>query len=294
MALTLRTGTPADAAACGRICFDGFTAISAAHNFPADFPSPGVAAELLAWCLSRPDVYSVVAELDGRVVGSNFLWESAPIAGVGPITVDPSVQNASVGRRMMERVLERAGFGGEPGDGASRRFAGVRLVQAAYHNRSLSLYTKLGFDVREPLACITGTPPAVSIPGRRVRSAAQADLDTCCLLCQRIHGFARRDELASAITQGTATLVEHDGRITGYATLAGFFGHMAGETNDDLKALIGAAPAIAGPGMLLPTRNGNLFRWCLAHGLRVVQPMTLMSVGLYQEPRGAWMPSILY
>jgi hypothetical protein len=28
--------------------------------------------------------------------------------------------------------------------------------------------------------------------------------------------------------------------------------------------------------------------------LRVVQPMTLMSVGLYNEPRGAFMPSVLY
>src|SRR5687768_16191831 len=119
MALTLRNGTAADAGVCGRICYKAFGAISGAHNFPRDFPSVAVATELLAWCLSRPDVYSVVAELDGRVVGSNFLWENAVIAGVGPITVDPPVQNASVGRRMMERVLERAGFGGA-GESARR------------------------------------------------------------------------------------------------------------------------------------------------------------------------------
>jgi len=28
--------------------------------------------------------------------------------------------------------------------------------------------------------------------------------------------------------------------------------------------------------------------------LRVVQPNTLMSMGLYNEPSGAWIPSILY
>jgi len=44
-----------------------------------------------------------------------------------------------------------------------------------------------------------------------------------------------------AIQRGTATVVEHDGRITGYATTIGFFGHAVGETNEDLKALIGAA-----------------------------------------------------
>ena len=47
-------------------------------------------------------------------------------------------------------------------------------------------------------------------------------------------------------------------------------------------------------------RSGNpraipkQFRWCLSNGLRVVQPMTLMSAGLYNEPAGAWSPSILF
>jgi hypothetical protein len=74
----------------------------------------------------------------------------------------------------------------------------------------------------------------------------------------------------------------------------GFFGHAIGETNEELKALIGAAPEFLGPGFLLPTRNAELFRWCLEHGLRVVQPMTLMSIGLYNEPAGAFLASVLY
>jgi|SRR5580692_7162976 hypothetical protein len=65
-------------------------------------------------------------------------------------------------------------------------------------------------------------------------------------------------------------------------------------TNEDLKALIAAAPAFQGPGILVPTRNAGLFRWCLENGLRVVQPMTLMTVGLYNEPAGAYLPSILF
>jgi hypothetical protein len=65
-------------------------------------------------------------------------------------------------------------------------------------------------------------------------------------------------------------------------------------TNEDLKALIAAAPAFQGPGILVPTRNAGLFRWCLENGLRVVQPMTLMTVELYNEPAGAYLPSILF
>jgi len=45
---------------------------------------------------------------------------------------------------------------------------------------------------------------------------------------------------------------------------------------------------------LVPLRNGELLRWCLAAGLRITQTMTLMSVGLYNPPEGAWLPSVTY
>jgi len=49
-----------------------------------------------------------------------------------------------------------------------------------------------------------------------------------------------------------------------------------------------------GPGFLLPTRNAAMFRWCLENGLRVVEPMTLMASGLYNQPAGVFLPSILF
>jgi GNAT superfamily N-acetyltransferase len=283
--LRLRAGRFEDAETCGSICYRAFKAIADQHNSPPDFPSPEIAVGLVASLLSRGDIYSVVAEVDRRVVGSNFLWENGAIAGVGPITIDPSAQNVAVGRRLMEEVLRRA---------KERNFAGVRLVQAAYHNRSLSLYTKLGFDVREPLSNLQGPAIEQQIPGYAVRSATEEDLDACNKMSLKVHGHHRGPELFEAISQGTANVVEHDGRITGYTTAVGFFGHTVGESNEDLKALIGAAPEFPGPGFLLPTRNSEVLRWCLERGLRIVQPMTLMSVGLYNEPAGAFMPSVLY
>jgi predicted N-acetyltransferase YhbS len=285
MNISLRAGKPDDANRCGVICYEAFTAIANQHNFPPDFPEAAVAVDLLSQLFSRSDIYSVVAEVDGRVVGSNFLWENAVIAGVGPITVDPSVQNAALGRRLMDAVMRRA---------KEKQFAGIRLVQSAYHNRSLSLYTKLGFDACEPLSNLQGSPIGLEIPGHAVRQANEGDLDDCNKLCVRVHGHHRGPELLDAIKQGTATVVEHGGRITGYATMVGFFGHAVGENNEDLKALIGAATAFQGPGFLLPVRNSELFRWCLNKGLRVVQPMTMMSMGLYNEPAGAFLPSIVY
>jgi hypothetical protein len=109
-----------------------------------------------------------------------------------------------------------------------------------------------------------------------------------------VHGHTRAGELSDGIAQKTAFVVERQGRITGYASDFGFFGHAVAESNLDMQALISAADSFSGPGILVPTRNSALFRWCLENGLRVVYPMTLMTVGLYNEPQGAYLPSVLY
>jgi predicted N-acetyltransferase YhbS len=213
------------------------------------------------------------------------LYEGSRIFGVGPITVDPAAQNLGIGRMLMNAVMDRAKQQGA---------AGVRLVQAAFHNRSLSLYAGLGFDIREPLACMQGQTRQRSIAGCAVRPAQTADLEACNALARQVHGFDRNAELVQAIGHGTARVAERGGRVTGYATDLAFFSHATAETNTDLQALVASAEAFGGPGILVPARNNSLFRWCLANGLRVVQPMTLMSVGLYSEPAGAWLPSVLF
>lgn len=280
----LRPATPADAAAAGQICYEAFHAIASRHGYPGDFPSPAAAAGTISSLIEHPRFYGVVAELDGVIVGSNFLDERSSVGGVGPITIHPGVQNLGVGRALMADVLDRA---------ANRRFASVRLVQAAYHTRSLALYAKLGFQVRELLACLQGEPIHMKLPGRAVRQAVAADLEAANQLCRRVHGQDRGGELEDALAAGTATVTEHNGRITGYATATAFFGHAVGETVDDLKAILGAASAYGGPGILVPARS-ELLHWCLERGLRVVQLMSLMSRGWYGEPRGAYLPSILY
>jgi len=285
MNIILRPGTSQDAETCGRICFEAFTSISEAHNFTPDFPAADVAIGMVRRMLSHPGFYSVVAEMDGQVVGSNFLDVRNTIAGVGPITIDRAAQNQAIGRRLMENVHAHA---------RDKSVPGVRLVQSGFHMRSLSLYAKLGYEVREPLACMQGAPMNLSVPGYPVRAATESDLDACNRVCRQVHGHDRGGELLDAIKRGTATIVEHAERVAGYATVVGFFGHAVGESNKELQALIGAAKTFAGPGFLLPTRNTNLFRWCLQHGLRVTQPMTLMSLGLYNEPTGAFLPSVLY
>jgi GNAT superfamily N-acetyltransferase len=285
MTIKLRPGTAADAGACGIICHAAFHAVCTRHGFPPDFPSAEVAGATMAGLLGHPGFYSVVAEQNGRIVGSNFLDERSRIHGVGPITVDPDGQNRGVGGLLMKDVIDRAG---------RRNAAGVRLLQAGFHNRSLCLYSSLGFRTREPVSILQGPPLHQKFLGYDVRAAIPADLEACNDVCRQVHGFDRTAELGDAIGQKAASVVEHRGRITGYTTGIAFFGHTVAETNTDLMALIGAATAFGGPGFLLPTRNHEVFTWCLKGGLKLVYQMTLMTIGLYNEPSGAWMPSVLY
>jgi GNAT superfamily N-acetyltransferase len=283
--LSIRVATNDDAAVAGQICFDAFKAISSAHGFPPDLPVPEAGVGVLSALFSTPGFYCVVAESGGRIIGSNCLDERAVIHGIGPITIDPSVQNRGVGRKLMQAVLDRS---------KQKGGVGVRLVQAAFHNRSLSLYAALGFDIREPLSCMQGRTQQRSVAGCTVRKAQAADLESCNAVARSVHGFDRGAELSHALEQGTAKVVERDGRVTGYAADLAFFAHATAQSNQDMQALIASAEVFGGPGILVPSRNHELFRWCLANGLRVTQPMTLMTAGLYNEPAGAYLPSILF
>jgi predicted N-acetyltransferase YhbS len=291
----LRPGSIDDADKVGKIIFEAFSAIADKHGFQPEFPSVDTGRGLASSFLSNPGFYSIVAEDTsgedkGKVVGSNFLDErSKLVAGVGPITVDPKYQNKGTGRQLMINVLERA---------KNKNFPAIRLLQASYHSRSLALYASLGFEVREPISNMQGKPIQEAIPGRTVRTATDPDTESCNAICKAVHGHDRNGELQDSINQGSAKVVLNGDKITGYTCGLTFFNHSVGLTNDDLKALISAATSddenYGGPGILIPTRNTQLLRWCLNNGLRLVQQLTLMTIGLYNEPAGSYMPSILY
>ena len=200
------------------------------------------------------------------------------------ITIDPKVQNRSVGRQLMRYGIDQL-----------KKYGHTRqqLVQAAYHNRSLCLYAKLGFIASEMLSTMTGAAVQGGIPNRTVRLATDVDADACNALCREVHGFDRAGEVEGAIGQNTALVVEHDGRVTGYTTGVGFVGHGVGESNEDLKALISSADEFVGPGILIPTNNADLFGWCLENGLKVVQQMILMDTAPTGPPNGVYWPAVL-
>jgi len=285
MGVTVRNAVDADWVEAGRICYEAFATLADRHGFPHDFPTVAAASDPIRWMINHPQIYSIVAEKDGRILGSNFMDERGTISAIGPISVDPAMQDRGVGRLLMETALERA---------RQTRTPGVRLVQISYHNRSLSLYAKLGMVARESFAAMHGDPIRQAIPGYHVRPATPADEAACNALCLRVHGHTRAGEVREAVESGTGRVVERLGRITGYTTKINYFFHSVAETNDDLKALICESGDFGTPGYLVPLTNGDLLRWSLDHGLHIFFVVNLMTIGLYHEPDGAYMPSVGY
>lgn len=283
--LQIREATLDDAERCGRVVFDAFASIANRHAFPIEPGSPEFALGTLTAMLATDGITGLVAVCDGEIVGSAFADERGAIVGIGPVTVDPAIQDHGIGRALVQALLDRQ---------RERCAAGVRLVQTAYHYRSLSLYAKLGFAVREPLSVFQGSVPKAGTLAGQVRPATDADIDECNAVCRRVHGHDRSTELTDWIRFGTARVAESAGRITGYATGFGYGWHAVGESNEDIIALLTSAEAFLGLGILVPSRNTELMRWCLDSGLELVQQSTLMTIGLYNEPQGAWLPSIVY
>ena len=283
--IVMRRAVAADIPACGRILYEAFATLAAEHGFPPDFPTVAAATGSIEALVGNPGFFGVVAEQDGRIVGSTFLDERSTISAIGPVSVDPTAQDHHVGHALVNAMLERA---------AERHAPGVRLVQISYHNRSLSLYAKVGFELRETFAAMHGDLHVPPLPGYAVRVATFADQAACDALCIRVHGHDRAGEVGPAIARGKVRVVERLGRVTGYASGISYFAHAVAETTDDLRALIGSAERIDPPGIIVPLSDAELFRWCLANGLRVFFVTNLMTVGIYQHPEGAYLPSVGY
>lgn len=284
--VTLREAEPRDMEACAQIVFDAFADIHDHHRFPRDFPVLEAAQGMMNAWIPHPAVWGVVAELDGRIVGSNFLDERDPIRGVGPITVAPAGQNAGVGRRLMDAVIER-------GSDAP----GIRLLQDAFHMRSLSLYRSLGFRVTDACVVMTGKPRGGPVADVEVRPLAEDDLEECEALCTRVHGFERTGALRDAMQFFKPLVAIRDGRIVAYASTATFWqmGYGVAEGDDAMQALLlGAATTADEPlALLVPLRSG-LHEWAVEQGMRAVKPMNLMARGEYKEPDGSYFPSVIY
>jgi GNAT superfamily N-acetyltransferase len=285
MSLELRPPMVDDVPELGRICYEAFKDISDRHHFPPDFESVALPRMFIGLLIQREDVFGVKAIFDGQIAGSNFLMTSDDVGGVGPITIEVSLQGQGIGRALMKAVLDHA---------RDANTQMVRLVQDSFNLTSLSLYASLGFDVRSPLILMQPQPAARPDPS--VRPMAKDDLPAVEDLSRRIYKVGRRNEVEGSLPMFPAFVRERQGRISGYLVM-GMIGHGVFETEDDALATVSEG-ARQSPRdfhrVFCPLLEGSLYRKLLASGARAVKPMNLMTIGPYEPPDGVWMPSVLY
>jgi predicted N-acetyltransferase YhbS len=289
MSLIIRPIEQNDAETCGKLGYQAHKTISSVHGYPCEQPSEEFGIDLIRMLLSNPNSWGVLAEREGKILGSIFLhkFPPSPVAVIGPLTVYPSAEGG-IGRKLMDAALFQA---------HKQNYDQIRLVQSPSHIRSFVLYTKCGFILREPLFLMQGQPLKSdnNTNNRSVRLVHDDnDISICNELCRSVYGFSREMELRQAKDQGIAILIERDGVVTGYAAGIGILGHAVARSNDDLKILIASAPTIVGPGFFAPARNHQLLNWLLENGFQIGWPANLMTIGPYQEPMTPFLPSLAY
>jgi predicted N-acetyltransferase YhbS len=290
MSLIIRPIEQNDAEIYGKIGYEAHKTISSTHGYPSEQPSEEFGIGLIRRLLGNPNSWGVLAERQGKTLGSIFLhkFPPSPVAVIGPLTVHPSAEGG-VGRMLMDAALTQA---------RKQNHDQIRLVQSPSHIRSFVLYTKSGFTLREPLFLMQGQPLKGgnnNTGSANVRLVADDnDVSVCNEFCKSVYGFSREMELCQAKDQGVATMIERDGVITGYAAGMGIFGHAVAKSNEDLKTLIANASAILGPGFFAPARNHEVINWLLENGFQIGWPANLMTIGPYQEQLTPFLPSLAY
>jgi predicted N-acetyltransferase YhbS len=289
MTLIVRPIEQNDAESCGQIGYEAHKTISSAHGYPSEQSSEEFGIDLIRRLLGNPNSWGVLAERQGKTLGSIFLhkFPPSPVAVIGQLTVHPSAEGG-VGKMLMQVALSQA---------REENHDHIRLVQSPSHIRSFVLYTKSGFALREPLFLMQGQPlkDGDNSSSTNVRQVLDDnDVSVCNELCKSICGFSRDMELRQAKGQGVATMIERDGVITGYAAGIGIFGHSVAKSNEELESLIANASVIHGPGFFVPARNYELMNWLLENDFRIGWPANLMTIGPYQEPLTPFLPSLAY
>jgi GNAT superfamily N-acetyltransferase len=213
---------------CGKIGYEAHRTISSTQGYPSEQPSEEFGIEFIGRLLSNPNSWGVLAERQGKTLGSIFIHKflPSPVAVIGPLTVHPSAEGSGVGKMLMDAAITHA---------RKQNYDQIRLVQSPSHIRSFALYTKSGFTLREPLFLMQGYPLKGRISHCRTNMHVvrdDNDISECNELCKSIYGFKREIELRQALDQGVATMIERDGMIAGYAAGIGIFGHAVAKSNE--------------------------------------------------------------
>jgi ribosomal protein S18 acetylase RimI-like enzyme len=229
------------------------------------------------WELAFRHGEGLVAERDGRVVGTGLRWRWGPRhATLGLIVVAPACQGRRIGHRLMTALL----------DGLEQHSV---LLHATAEGRGR--YERLGFvrvgEVRQHQGTALPTPPIALDVGWRLRPATESDLPRLRALDTDARGMPRDALVEALLRDADATVVlDHDGSACGFAMLRRFGrGHVIGPVvapdADGAKALIAHLSGLnAGRFTRIDIDfDSGLAEWVESLGLLRVDAVTTMVRG---------------
>ena len=252
---------------------DGALALSRAVNWPYRKDDWRVAVSL-----GR----GVLAEADGRIVGSALWWPYGDgLATFGMIIVSPAMQGQGIGRMLMDSLL---------------RQAGDRTVLLNSTEEGLTLYRRYGFQtvgtVHQHQAW-TAADPAVNAPVSSVRPFCPTDAAAIIDLDRGASGVDRKSLITRFMAIGDTVLCEADGTVAGFAICRRFghgyaIGPVIGQSSQDAQSLIGYfLRAKAGEFLRVDIPgDSRLGEWLEGVGLPEVGRVTTMVRGARPQQTG--------
>ncbi|MGC6330862.1 GNAT family N-acetyltransferase [Rhizorhabdus sp. FW153] len=218
----------------------------------------------------------VVAELDGKVVGTVMGWRfGESFATLGMVIVTNALQGKGLGRQLMDTMLERLQG---------------RTILLNATAAGLPLYRKMGF-VELGAVCqhqaIASAQPLVQLrPGERVRPMGATDGEALNALYAAATGMDRKVLLDAFLAEGNTVVLSHEHEQSGFAVLRRFgrgwaIAPVVAPDADGAKALISH---------WLGTQSGSFCRidipeesglgpWLEEQGLPQVGRVTVMALG---------------
>ena len=284
MTVTIRQMQAGDIPRVGAVMVSAFNDVFRRHGYPEPFPSPEVGTSIAQGYLQLEPTECFTAVQDEKIVGSGYIHLRGDTAGIGPITVDPTVQAKGAGRALMQAVIE-----------AGQQCPSLRLVQDAFNVVSFPLYSTLGFEAQGTIASLVGREIQANIPENiEVREWQEKDIEPLAELDTHLTGIAREQDLRFFHAQPPHIAALVDGKLAGYLcflrTGAGtFLGPAAATEPAILRALIlASAQREQGKAlrMRFPARHAALLQELFALGFRVENLQTYMVRGTWSPPRG--------
>jgi ribosomal protein S18 acetylase RimI-like enzyme len=182
------------------------------------------------WAVRRPTLAPIVAELDGRIVGTGVGSAHGPVGWVGTIFVAPEQRRSGLGRTLTRAVA----------DDLTER--GCRTLVLIATPMGQPVYEREGFTVLDDQVRFTidGLPADTDAPDPRIRPFAAADLPSVVELDRAATGEDRSAVLADLLTPLTTVVaIDEAGAVRGFLARAPWRGGalIAPDPDDALRLL---------------------------------------------------------